>query len=78
MPIYSMRNTETGEEFEIVMSMAERVVYLEENTHINQIITKAPSYPGDSTRLNGPKPSESFKEVLSHIKSKHKYSTIDY
>ena len=73
-----MENTETGEKFEITMSMSEREKYLEDNPHMKQIFTKAPAYAGDNVRLTGPKPDGGFKEVLSHIKSKHKYSTIDY
>lgn len=78
MPIYSMKDTETGEEFEITLKISEREKYLEDNPNIVQIFTKAPAYAGDNTRLTGPKPDGGFKEVLSHIKSKHKYSTIDY
>lgn len=76
MPTYSMRNNETGEEFEISLSMTEREVYLEENKHIVQIFT---TFPGivDSVRIGIRKPDASFRDVLSKAKNAHKYSTID-
>lgn len=73
-----MRNTETGEEFDIFLSMSERENYLKENPSLVQILKTAPVYAGDNVRLTGPKTDGGFKEVLSNIKSKHKYSTIDY
>lgn len=77
MPIYSMENTETKEIFEITLSIKEREEYLSSNPHIKQIFTKPPLYAGDSIRLNGPKATGGFKEVLQNVKSHHKHSTID-
>lgn len=76
MPKYSMRNTETGEEFDIYLSLSEREAYLGENKHIVQILS-APTYAGDNVRLTGPKANEGFKDVLRNIKSHHKRSTIN-
>ena len=65
MPVYSFRNNETGEEYDRIMSWDAKVEYLEENPHIDSIITGAPGLvagTGDRT-----KPPSGFKEVLSRI-----------
>jgi len=76
MPLYSMRNTETGEEFEISLSMKEREEYLEENKHMKQIFNKFPAFI-DPVKLGVRKHDAGFKEVLSKVKENHKYSTVD-
>lgn len=40
MPIYSFRNKETEEEFELEMSNSAREAYLKENPKIEQLLTK--------------------------------------
>lgn len=75
MPIYSMENTETGDVFEITLSMAEREVYLENNPHIKQVFNKFPGVV-DSVRIGIKKPDRGFDEVLSKAKNAHKYSTV--
>ena len=37
MPSYSFRNTETGEEWEELLSISEREKFLEQNSHIEQL-----------------------------------------
>ena len=37
MPTYNFKNTDTGEEFEEIMSMSEREKFLEQNSHIKQL-----------------------------------------
>ena len=70
MPTYSFRNTETNEEFESIMSMAERESYLQNNPHIKQTIKKAPEI-GDSVRLGIRKPDDGFRDVLKNVKHHH-------
>ena len=65
MPIYSFRNNETGEEYDMMMKYDDKVEYLDKNPEIESIITGAPglvSGTGDRT-----KPPSGFKEVLSRI-----------
>lgn len=76
MPIYSMKNTETGEEFEITLSMAERETYLSENAHMEQVFRKTPGIV-DSVRLGLRKPDASFNDVLLKAKNAHRGSTVN-
>lgn len=76
MPIYSMRNTETQEEFEVTMKYSELQEYLEANSHIQQIFNRFPAY-GDPIRMGVRKPDDGFREVLQKGKHAHKRSTIN-
>lgn len=76
MPIYSMRNTETNEEFEINLSMADREQYLKDNSHIIQIFKKFPGVV-DSVRIGIRKPDREFDAVLQKAKNSHGRSTIE-
>jgi hypothetical protein len=76
MPIYSFLNTETNEEFEEIMSYDDKLKFLEENPHIQSIITKALAI-GDDYRLGRHKPDDAFRDHLKHIQSKHAGSTIN-
>lgn len=65
MPIFSFRNTETGEEYDMLMKYDDKIKYLSAHPEVSSIITGAPgliSTSGDRT-----KPPEGFKEVLSKI-----------
>lgn len=42
MPVYTFKNTETGEEFDKIMSYSAKLEYLEENPEIKSIISSAP------------------------------------
>lgn len=75
MPIYSMRNNETLEEFEVTLKYSELEEYLKENPHIQQIFTKFPGM-GDPVRLGLRKPDEGFRDVLKKAKI-HKHNTIN-
>lgn len=70
MPTYSFRNTETNEEFEKILSMAERESYLNDNPHIKQTFKKAPGI-GDPVRLGLRKPDDGFRDVLREVKNHH-------
>jgi hypothetical protein len=75
MPIYSMRNNETLEEFEVTLKYSELGEYLKENPHIQQIFTKFPGM-GDPVRLGVRKPDDGFRDVLKKAKI-HKHNTIN-
>jgi len=70
MPNYTFRNNETDEVFDITMSISERDQYVQNNPHLTQLITGAPSI-GDPHRLGLKKPDEGFRDVLRNIKSHH-------
>lgn len=70
MPNYTFRNNETDEVFDITMSISERDQYVQNNPHLTQLITGAPSI-GDPHRLGRKKPDEGFRDVLRNIKSHH-------
>lgn len=76
MPVYSMRNTDTGEEFEINIPYIELEDYLKDNTNVKQIFNKFPGY-GDPVRLGVRKHDSGFNEVLQKAKENHKYSTVN-
>jgi len=74
MPIYTFRNTETEEEFELAMMVSERKTYLEENPHVEQIITsgtKIVHERGTNLRVD-----DGFRESLSRVKEKYKINNI--
>lgn len=73
MPIYSFRDNNTQEIFDKFMPYDDKVKFLEENPHIESIITSAPAI-GDSVRLGLKKPDQGFRDVLKNIKSNKAYS----
>ena len=76
MPIYSMRNIATGEDFEVNIPYSELKDYLESEDNIVQIFNKFPGM-ADPVRIGITKHDSGFKEVLEKVKSNHKYSTVD-
>ena len=73
MPTYSFYNTETGEEYDMFMSISSRESYLKENSHIQPVVTAAAIVSGTSTKNKVP---DGFKEVLSKITEAHPGSQI--
>lgn len=76
MPYYTFHNKDTGEEFDIAMSMAEHETYLENNPNIEQLIVSAPALC-DSHKLGRMKPDSGFRDVLKTIKKGSPRSTIN-
>jgi hypothetical protein len=76
MPIYSMRNNETLEEFEINIKYSELEEYLNTNPHIQQIFTRFPG-TGDPVRLGLRKPDDNFRDVLRNVQHHHKKDSIN-
>jgi hypothetical protein len=68
MPTYRFRNTETGEETEKMMKIAELDTYRAENPHLQTIIT-APMIC-DPVRVGARKMDTGFKEVLQRVHEK--------
>ncbi len=76
MPVYSIQNTETLDEFEVSMKYSELTEYLGQNPQLKQIFTRFPGVV-DPTRIGVRKTDNSFRDVLSKAKSAHLHSTID-
>lgn len=75
MPIYSMRNNETQEEFEVTLKYSELEQYLQNNPNIQQIFNRFPGF-GDPVRLGLKRPDDGFRDVLKKAKI-HKHNTIN-
>lgn len=75
MPIYTVRNNQTGEVKDVTMKIAARDQYLLDNPDCEFIITQAPSL-GDSIRLGIKRPDGAWKEVLQKIDSRTPGSTL--
>ena len=77
MPTYQFRNTQTDEEFEVLMKISEREEYLKNNPHIQSIITAPALVSGVSTSKSrsGRVPS-GFNEVLSKVAEAHPTSKV--
>ncbi len=73
MPIYSFKDTETGEEFDKMLKLAERESFLADNPNLQQIITgSAPLI--DSARLGRAKPDQGFRDLLTSMKQNKSYT----
>ena len=74
MPIYTFENTETEEQFDMMMAIADKGKWLKKNPHMKQIIT-APNLNfggvGDRT-----KPDKGFQDVLSRVAEANPYSPM--
>lgn len=77
MPVYSVRNNETDDLFEVNMKYSEFTEYLDQNPNLQQVFTKFPGVV-DSVRIGVRKTDSSFRDVLSKAKSAHLHSTIDH
>lgn len=73
MPLYSFRDNTTQETFDRMMPYDDKLKFLEENPHLESIITSAPAI-GDSVRLGLRKPDQGFRDVLNNIKTNKSYS----
>jgi hypothetical protein len=73
MPTYTFYNNQTGEQFDELMKISEREVYLTNNPHITQVITAPALVTGVATTNKVP---EGFKEVLSKVAEAHPASPV--
>lgn len=76
MPIYSIRNNDTQEEFDVNMKYSELEEYLKTNPNMQQIFTKFPGVV-DPVTAGIRKVDNGFRDVLKKAKSAHKYNTIN-
>ena len=74
MPIYSFKNKDgSGDIFDKFMKMADREVYLQDNTKIQQVITGSVPLI-DSARLGRAKPDQGFRDLLTSMKQNKSYT----
>lgn len=73
MPTYTFYNSETGEQFDTLMSISARELYLQENPHIETVISAPMLVTGVSTTNKVP---DGFKEVLSKVSEAHPTSPV--
>lgn len=73
MPSYSFKNTETGEEWEDIISISEREKFLEQNPHIQQLPSKVSIVGGYGDRI---KNDGGWKENMSRIAEAHPGSPL--
>lgn len=75
MPTYDFKDTNTGEVFTRLMKISEREQYLQDNPHIETVLT-APNLI-DPVRLGVRKVDNGFKEVLQKVHSKTPGSALN-
>ena len=73
MPTYNFIDTETDEEFEVFMKIAEREEFLKENPQVQSIISAPALISGSGSYQKVP---EGFKEVLSKVGEAHPDSKV--
>jgi len=73
MPTYNFIDTETDEEFEVVMKISEREEFLKENPQVQPIISAPALISGSGSYQKVP---EGFKEVLAKVGEHHPNSKV--
>jgi hypothetical protein len=75
MPTYRFIDTKTSEVFESFMKISEREKYLNDNPHIETVVT-APAIVSSSGGSPDQKAGDGWKEVLSKVAEAHPSSTV--
>lgn len=75
LPTYNFIDTETNEEFEMLMKISEREEFLKENPQVQSIITAPALISGSNSNQKLP---EGFKEVLSKVGESHPDSKLGH
>ena len=73
MPSYSFKNTETGEEWEELLTISEREKFLEQNPHVQQLPSMVSIVGGHGDRI---KNDSGWKENMSRIAEAHPGSPL--
>lgn len=74
MPLYDFENIETGERFDLLLSIAKRERFLELNPNVKQVILTAPTLVSGTNHLS--KLDDGWKENLSRIAEAHPGSAL--
>lgn len=64
MPTYNFKNHDTGEEYELFLSLSEREEYLKNNPNVTQMVSAPALHSGRGFK----KPDAEFRSLLKHIK----------
>lgn len=70
MPLYSFKDTTTGEVFDKLMTWDDRAEFLEQNKNLTPHIGKAPGLIGGRSMDSGTLP-DGFKDKLREMKKKY-------
>ena len=76
MPTYTFEDTNTGDIHELTMMISERDVFVEENPHMKQLITGAPSIVSSVGNNSGLKPGGGLDEVFAKASEAHPDSPL--
>ena len=76
MPTYSFVDTETGDEFDLIMKYSEREEFLQENPNIKLLLSAPMIVTGVSIGSSNNKVPEGFKEVLAKVAEHHPESVV--
>jgi len=76
MPTYSFKNINSGEITEHVMKISDLDSFRKNNPHLEPHISGSPGL-SDPARLGILKPASGFRDMLKHMKKKHRGSTIN-
>jgi hypothetical protein len=75
MPTYTYKNKQTEKIWEEYMSVSAHDTFLEQNPHIETVISAV--FLGDPVRQGLKKPDPGFREILKEIKRKNIRSNIN-
>ena len=73
MPLYDFENTDTGEQFEEMMSWSALQAYLHECPHLKQLVGAPKIVTGVGSHL---KVDDGYRDVISRIKETHRINNI--
>ena len=74
MPTYTFENTKTGKQWDDMMSISEKEVYLKKNKHIRQCLTQINISKSGVRGMGGLKNDQGWKEMQSRIAEAHPIS----
>lgn len=71
MPTYTFEDTKTGDVYDLTMRISERDEFVEENPHMKQLITGAPSVVSGVSGMGQMKNDAGWNENMSRIAEAH-------
>lgn len=74
MPLYDFENKDTGERFDLLLSITKKEKFLELNPEVKQVIIKAPMLVSGTAHMA--KLDDGWKENLSRIAEAHPGSAL--
>ena len=71
MPTYTFENKKTGKQWDDMMSISEKEIYLKKNKHIRQCLTQINISKSGVRGMGGLKNDQGWKEMQSRIAEAH-------